>query len=33
MFKGDSPCLEEIEHMIDHYIGLKTCCHLSPAAS
>jgi len=24
MFKGDSPCLEEIEHMIDHYIGLKT---------
>ena len=24
MFKGDSPCLAEIEGMIDHYIGLKT---------
>merc|ERR1712086_1169658 len=24
MLKGDSACLEEIEHMIDHYIGLKT---------
>jgi len=24
MFKGDNACMEEVETMIDHYIGLKT---------